>query len=64
MKAVVLKDGNSLAVEDVPEPRLQAVHEAIVRVTAAAICGSTYMARTAWCREYIPGMSWAMSLWG
>jgi threonine dehydrogenase-like Zn-dependent dehydrogenase len=40
MKAVILKDGNSLAVENVPEPRLQAVHEAIVRVTAAAICGS------------------------
>lgn len=40
MKAVVVKPGNRLALEDAPKPRLERADEAIVRVTTAAICGS------------------------
>ena len=40
MKAVVLQAGHRFAVEEVPEPQLQKDGDVIVRVTAAAICGS------------------------
>jgi glutathione-independent formaldehyde dehydrogenase len=40
MKAVVFKGKNSVAVEDVPDPSIEAPADAIVRVTSAAICGS------------------------
>jgi glutathione-independent formaldehyde dehydrogenase len=40
MKAVVFKGKNSVAVEDVPDPRIEAPDDAIVRITSAAICGS------------------------
>lgn len=40
MLAVVLQPGNRLALEDVPQPRLQGPGEVMVRVTTAAICGS------------------------
>ncbi|MHB8766553.1 MAG: alcohol dehydrogenase catalytic domain-containing protein, partial [Deferrisomatales bacterium] len=40
MKAVVLQPGHRLAVEEVPEPRLEAPGDLIVRVTATTICGS------------------------
>ncbi len=40
MKAVVFKSKDNVAVEEVPDPRLEAPDDAIVRITSAAICGS------------------------
>lgn len=40
MKAVVYRDVGKIRVEDVPDPTLSDPHDAIVRVTTAAICGS------------------------
>ena len=40
MKAVVYKAPFQVAVEEVPEPRIQAPNDAIIRVTSANICGS------------------------
>jgi threonine dehydrogenase-like Zn-dependent dehydrogenase len=40
MKAVVWKRPRKVAVEEVPDPRIEAVTDAVVRVTATAICGS------------------------
>lgn len=40
MKAVVYKGKERVAVEDVPDPRIEAPTDVLVRVTAAAICGS------------------------
>jgi threonine dehydrogenase-like Zn-dependent dehydrogenase len=40
MKAVVFHDVGDIRLEDVPEPRLQEATDAIVRLTASAICGT------------------------
>ena len=40
MKAVVYKGPFSVAVEDVPDPRIEAPGDAIVRITTTNICGS------------------------
>lgn len=40
MKAVVYRDQRSVAVEEVPDPAVQAPGDAIVRVTTTNICGS------------------------
>jgi len=40
MKAVVWQDTGKIAVQDVPEPRIQEPTDAIVRLTASAICGT------------------------
>jgi len=40
MKAVVLQAGHELAVNDVPEPRVESPNDIIVKVTTASICGS------------------------
>lgn len=40
MKAVVFHDVGDIRLEDVPEPTLQAPTDAIVRITASAICGT------------------------
>lgn len=40
MKAVVYKGKNQVAVEEVPDPKLEAPGDAIIRITTAAICGS------------------------
>lgn len=40
MKAVVFHEVGDIRVEDVPEPRIQAPTDAIVRLTASAICGT------------------------
>ena len=40
MKAVVYEDVRRLSVSDVPDPTIEDPHDAIVRVTLAAICGS------------------------
>ena len=40
MKAVVYKGKNKVVVEEVPDPRIEAPGDAIVRITTAAICGS------------------------
>jgi threonine dehydrogenase-like Zn-dependent dehydrogenase len=40
VKAVVFKGVDSLAVEEVPEPRIEEPGDAVVRITAAGICGS------------------------
>jgi len=40
VRAVVYRDVRELAVEDVPEPRLEQPSDALVRITVAAICGS------------------------
>jgi alcohol dehydrogenase len=45
MKAVVIKPGNQLGLEDVPKPHLVRNDEAIVNVTTAAICGSDLHAK-------------------
>ena len=40
MKAVVFKGKNQVAVEEVPDPKIEAPGDAIVRITTASICGS------------------------
>ena len=40
MKAVVFKHRNKIKVEKVPDPSIQEATDAIVRITATAICGS------------------------
>ena len=40
MKAVVYKGPRRVAVEEVPDPRIEASTDAIVRITSTAICGS------------------------
>ncbi|OMG63673.1 glutathione-dependent formaldehyde dehydrogenase [Stutzerimonas balearica] len=40
MKAVVYHDVGDIRLEDVPEPRIEAPTDAIVRITASAICGT------------------------
>lgn len=40
MKAVVYKGPFSVAVEEVPPPRIEAANDAIVRITTTNICGS------------------------
>ena len=40
MKAVVFHDVGDIRLEDVPEPTLQAPTDAIIRLTASAICGT------------------------
>ena len=40
MRAVVYKDVNSVAVEQVDDPRLEAPTDVLVRITTTAICGS------------------------
>lgn len=53
MKAVVLKSGKKLALEDVPEPALQKADDVIVNVTTTAICGSDIHVK----QGLIPGIS-------
>lgn len=40
MKAVVYKGKDDVRVEEVPNPRMEAPTDAIIRITSAAICGS------------------------
>lgn len=40
MKAVVLKGPRKVAVEEVPDPRIEQPTDAIVRITSTAVCGS------------------------
>ncbi|MFP4499331.1 MAG: alcohol dehydrogenase catalytic domain-containing protein, partial [Vulcanimicrobiota bacterium] len=40
MKAVVWHDVGDIRFEDVPEPRIQEPTDAIVKITASAICGT------------------------
>ncbi|MGZ3581463.1 MAG: alcohol dehydrogenase, partial [Ktedonobacterales bacterium] len=40
MKAVVYKGPFKVAVEDVPDPKIQAPTDVLVRITSSAICGS------------------------
>ncbi len=40
MKAVVYKDAFRVAVEDVPEPRIEDPQDAIIKITTTNICGS------------------------
>jgi threonine dehydrogenase-like Zn-dependent dehydrogenase len=40
MKAVIYEDIRKVSVSDVPDPAIEDPHDAVVRVTAAAICGS------------------------
>jgi threonine dehydrogenase-like Zn-dependent dehydrogenase len=40
MKAVVFRGIGDIALEDVPEPKLKQPTEAIIRITASAICGT------------------------
>jgi len=50
MKAVVYKGPNQVAVEEVPDPKIQAPTDVLVRITSTAICGSDlhmYEGRTA-----------------
>ncbi len=40
MKAVVFHDVGDIRLEDVPEPKIEQPTDAIVRLTASAICGT------------------------
>lgn len=40
MKAVVYKEKNEVAVEEVPDPKIEGPTDAIIKITTAAICGS------------------------
>ncbi|HEX3729621.1 MAG TPA: alcohol dehydrogenase catalytic domain-containing protein, partial [Opitutaceae bacterium] len=52
MKAVVFHGVGDIRLENVPEPRILAEHDAIVRLTASAICGTDLH----FVRGTIPGM--------
>ena len=52
MRAVCWTGRNSVEVQDVPEPQILNSHDAIVRVTSAAICGSDLHLYDG----YVPGM--------
>jgi threonine dehydrogenase-like Zn-dependent dehydrogenase len=52
MKAVVFHDIGDIRLEDVPEPKLQHPTDAIVRLTASAICGTDLH----FIRGTVPGM--------
>nr|WP_287268219.1 alcohol dehydrogenase catalytic domain-containing protein [Thermogemmatispora sp.] len=50
MKAVVYKEPFKVAVEEVPDPKIQHPNDVIVRITSTCICGSDlhmYEGRTA-----------------
>jgi threonine dehydrogenase-like Zn-dependent dehydrogenase len=53
MRAVVFKDFDSIELDDVPKPRIEAPGDALVRVTITAICGSDLHV----VHGRIPGMS-------
>jgi threonine dehydrogenase-like Zn-dependent dehydrogenase len=55
MKALTIKGENRLAVEDVQIPRLSRDHEAIIRVTTAALCGSDLHAKHGVIPGIVPG---------
>ena len=58
MKAVVYKGPYKVAVEDVPEPRIEQPNDAVVRITTTNICGSDlhmYEGRTNVARDRILG---------
>jgi threonine dehydrogenase-like Zn-dependent dehydrogenase len=40
MKAVTWQGRRRVSVEDVPDPKIEAPTDAVVRVTSTAICGS------------------------
>src|SRR5438045_3775431 len=40
VKALVFEDVQSVSVSEVPDPRIEDPHDAVVRVTAAGICGT------------------------
>ena len=40
MKAVVYKEPFKVAVETVPDPKIEHPNDALVRITSSAICGS------------------------
>jgi threonine dehydrogenase-like Zn-dependent dehydrogenase len=40
MRAIVYKKPNSVSVESVPDPKIEAPTDAVVRITSAGICGS------------------------
>jgi threonine dehydrogenase-like Zn-dependent dehydrogenase len=52
MKAVVFHDVGDIRLEDVPEPQLEQATDAIVRLTASAICGTDLH----FIRGSVPGM--------
>src|SRR5947199_8231259 len=52
MKAVVFHAVGDIRLDDVPEPRIEAPTDAIVRVTASAICGTDLH----FVRGTVPGM--------
>jgi threonine dehydrogenase-like Zn-dependent dehydrogenase len=52
MKAVVFHDVGDIRLEDVPEPSLKSPDDAIVRITASAICGTDLH----FIRGTVPGM--------
>ncbi|TMR98956.1 zinc-dependent alcohol dehydrogenase [Nonomuraea basaltis] len=52
MKAVVWHDVGKIAVEQVPDPRIQEPEDAVVRITASAICGTDLH----FVRGTVPGM--------
>jgi len=58
MRAVVFRGIGDIAVEDVPEPKIQDPTDAIVRLTASAICGTDLH----FIRGTMPGMKKGMIL--
>jgi threonine dehydrogenase-like Zn-dependent dehydrogenase len=49
MKAVVFHAVGDIRLDDVPEPKIQEPTDAIVRLTASAICGTDlHMVRGRW----------------
>lgn len=53
MKAVVFRGVGDIRLEDVPEPKIQKPNDAIVRLTASAICGTDLH----FVRGTVPGMT-------
>lgn len=46
MKAVVFHEAGDIRVDDVPEPKIESPHDAIVRITASATLASTWAVKS------------------
>jgi threonine dehydrogenase-like Zn-dependent dehydrogenase len=55
MKATVWKGPNNVQVEQVPDPSILNTHDAIIRVTSTAICGSDLHLLQAYVPAMVPG---------
>lgn len=64
MKAVVWHGIGDIRLDEVPEPTIQTQDDAIVRLTASAICGTDLHFVRGTMSGMKPVRSWVMKAWG